>query len=179
MDSFVAIDFSGDHRSCQEYINGLRNKSADHGVEIPTAVKDIPSDAITEVYRGNRGAALDHALEVVQNAIYRATDVYVNDSTNTFRRNRTRFKTQCCDRQGLVLDCLVLPPFEEGGTAGLLIDYDRCEDYRYSHRIITADGKFNARLMTRIHETNTLIDPLDIRYLNRDNRESLLFLHAI
>ena len=68
-------------------------------------------------------------------------------------------------------ECLVLPPIEEGGRLGLIINYENgmTQNEFFSHRVKTSNGdEHNVRLMVkiRVKETNAEIDPLDFRYHN-------------
>lgn len=69
-------------------------------------------------------------------------------------------------------ECLVLPPIEEGGPLGLLLHYhgnyhSSTDNRKFSHRVTLHNGdKQDVRLMVKIEETETLIDPLDFRYQN-------------
>lgn len=69
------------------------------------------------------------------------------------------------------IECLVLPPINEGGPLGLLLDYNDKSDHEQclTHRVQTNDGsEFGVRLMVKISATEVLIDPLDFRYHNGD-----------
>ena len=58
----------------------------------------------------------------------------------------------------------------EGGPLGLLLEY-RDQRQFFSHEIETHDNKaYNARLMVKISNTNTLIDPLDFRFDGKRHR---------
>ena len=70
-----------------------------------------------------------------------------------------------------VRECLVLPPIEKDGPLGLLLNYedDSTRGHHYfSHYVKTGHDKHEhcVRLMVKIKETGTLIDPLDFRYQN-------------
>ena len=51
---------------------------------------------------------------------------------------------------------------------GLLLNYENCSNNEYfSHRVTLQTGeKHDVRLMVKIEQTETLIDPLDFRYEN-------------
>ena len=62
-----------------------------------------------------------------------------------------------------------MPPIEEGGRLGLLLNYEKSstQNEYFSHRVTLHNGdKQDVRLMVKIEETASLIDPLDFRYQN-------------
>jgi len=65
----------------------------------------------------------------------------------------------------------VLPPIEQRGRLGLIINYEKgmTQNEFFSHRVKTRSGdEHSVRLMVkiRVEETNVLMDPLDFRYHN-------------
>ena len=166
LSSYFVVDFSRDRRSCDEFIRKQLEVSARHGIQIPTAVKGLRSDDVTEVYQGRNAVdAVDFVLEVFTRAMNRAKDVYINNSTGTFGRGGAFFRTLCLDSEGFERECVVLPPRERGGKAGLLLDYNENSSYYFTHNITTGSGTVKARLQVKIQGTKSLIDPLDIRQL--------------
>ena len=165
LSSYFVVDFSHDRRSCDEFIRKQLEVSARHGIQIPTAVTDLRLDDVTEVYQGRN--AVDDALEVFKMAMNRAKDVYINNSTGTFGRGGAFFRSLCLDSESFERECVVLPPSERGGKAGLLLDYnDENSSYYFTHLIATGSGTVKARLQVKIQQTTNLIDPIDIRHHN-------------
>ncbi len=80
------------------------------------------------------------------------------------------------------VECLVLPPVEEGGQLGLLLNYTKkdTQSQYLSHRIQTRNGnEYDVRLMVKINVTDNLIDPLDFRYHDGEHIVKLLILFSL
>ncbi|KAL7551535.1 hypothetical protein ACHAWF_014721 [Thalassiosira exigua] len=167
--SFVVVNFApGKERSCHEYVRTVMRVAQNHGIEIPQMTMDLCQhnlDHLTERYAGHD--AESDALEVARSATKRAKNFYLYDSHRKYRDNHTFFQTHCYSEEEREYECVVLPPTKSGGPLGLLLAYyiDNKDKQYFSHRIETNDGKvYDTRLMVKIKETDTLIDPLDFRF---------------
>jgi hypothetical protein len=142
-----------------------------HGIKIPSEtmkIDDNSLDLVSEHYRGQDSVGVDHALEIAARAVQNAKQVHLYDAQQLYRKNNVFFQTYCFNEQQKVRECLVLPPIEKDGPLGLLLNYEddslRSHHY-YSHFVKTHDGREDdVRLMVKIKETGTRIDPLDFRY---------------
>lgn len=115
----------------------------------------------------------DQALGAAAQAIKKAQQVHLQDSLAIYSDKNVFFRTHCFgEQEELEYECLVLPPVRKGGPLGLLLDYNKfSKQAQYcSHRITTRDGNTrDVRLMVKIRERATPIDPLDFRYHNGQN----------
>ncbi|KAL7553376.1 hypothetical protein ACHAWF_016729 [Thalassiosira exigua] len=159
------------HELCDDFVNEVLNSFQKKKGIIPGAVKEIPVNSITsrvdviEASLVAEASQVDKASLVMKCAMDNARDTYINNSLGVFSlEKRALFQTQCLTREDLCLDCIVLPPHKEGEEAGLLIDYTKAPQYKYSHRITTKDKKgiaseLDARLMVKIDQSDMLMDP--------------------
>mmetsp|Transcript_13918 Transcript_13918/g.25407 ORF Transcript_13918/g.25407 Transcript_13918/m.25407 type:complete len:806 (-) Transcript_13918:62-2479(-) len=161
INSFVVVDFSHKKGLCEEYVDTLLRVSESHGIQIPSLVKEIGPRHATVHYNGRN--AVDDSLEVVREAIEKARHVYLRDSEGVFRGNHVWFQTRAFNEKEIEVEALILPPQDEGGPEGLILEYNNNVEYYYTHRIQTEKDMY-ARLMVRIKETETLIDPFDFRF---------------
>lgn len=170
--SFALVNFTNDRRSCYEYIERQMKVAQSHGMVIPSTIMKFSCDShyidlVTEHYQGRD--PVNDALDVASRAIQKAKNFHLYDSQRFYRNQHVFFKTYCYSEQQVEFECLVLPPTDSQGALGLLLDYrtDCKKTQYYSHHIETRDGnKYDARIMVKIRETDTLIDPLDFRYEN-------------
>jgi hypothetical protein len=102
-----------------------------------------------------------------------ASDFFVFDKYRNYTDKGVWFKTRV-KREGLrktavneeesLYDCLVLPPSDDPSrkVVGLILPSNIGFA---SHRIVLPDGREeNGRLMIKVREKGTLIDPFDYRY---------------
>lgn len=102
----------------------------------------------------------------MKDALKKARDVYIYDSTGMLKDHHVLFKTSCYNDQEVIFSCLVLPPTELG-RHGLMFDHrnPNLKSYYATHRVHTHDGYVcDARLMIKIKESKKLIDPFDFRH---------------
>ena len=141
-----------------------------HGIEIQSETMTIAKsyDLLDLVSEQGRDS-VDDALQAAARAVQKAKNIHLHDSQQLYRKNHVFFRTNCCNEEPKLRECLVLPPIENDGPLGLLLNYEdgSKQDEFFSHRVTTHDGlEHCVRLMVKIKETDTLIDPLDFRYQN-------------
>jgi len=143
-----------------------------HGIEIQSETMMISeNDYLLDLVSEQGRDSVDDALQVAARAVQKARNIHLHDSQQLYRKNNVFFQTNCFNKEQKLRECLVLPPIENDGPLGLLLNYEynngSKQDEFFSHRVTTHDGReHNVRLMVKIKETDTLIDPLDFRYQN-------------
>jgi len=110
-------------------------------------------------------------------ALNRAEHFFIKDGYNNYRSRNVWFRSRV-QRSGIrnfkllkeepFYDCLVFHspnPAKEGTVVGLILPADVAV---HTHFVVKPDGsRANARVMVKVKETNSLIDPFAFRYDNR------------
>jgi hypothetical protein len=168
--SFAVANLTSDKESCYDFINTELRILRKHGIEIQSETMMISeNDYLLDLVSEQGRDSVDDALQVAFRAVQKVRNIHLHDSQQLYRKNNVFFKTNCFNKEPKHRECLVLPPIENDGPLGLLLNYEdgSKQDEFFSHRVTTHDGREHCvRLMVKIKETDTLIDPLDFRYQN-------------
>lgn len=153
LESFAFVDFSARNSS---FLHEFFNVASQHKMKMPS--RELIEPCRVEIHRNERNVGQHMVNDMVAEAIRKAKAVFLGDSTKYFSKNNSWFRTRVRSPDGLQSKCLVLDWFEEEQIVVLMLPSN---EVFHSHQIICKGKEMGVRMMVKVSETDTLIDPFD------------------
>lgn len=153
INSFAVVDLTGRPETSERFMKNFLRVASSHGMKVPSNI-----DLSRLIASSGNNMRIEDIEGIINEAIRKAVAVFIHDSTGRYTNNNVWFqsKVQNPDKKGFS-NCLVIPHPTESGVVGVILELSVSPP---THKV----GDKEVRIMVKVNETDTLIDPFKFRY---------------
>ena len=153
INSLAVVDLTGRAETTERFMKNFLRVASSHGMKVPSNL-----DLSRLIASSRENSRIKDIEEVITRAIQNAVAVFLHDSTGRYTNNNVWFQTkvQNPDKKAFS-SCLVMTPPTEAGLVGVILEQSVSPP---THKV----GNELVRIMVKVKETDTFIDPFEFRY---------------
>ena len=153
INSLAVVDLTGRAETTERFMKKFLDVASGHGMKVPRNL-----DLSRLIVSTQENIRMEDIQGVIIRAIQNAVGAFLHDSTGRYKHNNVWFqsKVQNPDKTGFS-NCLVMTSPTESGLVGVILEQDVSDP---THKV----GNELVRIMVKVKETDTHIDPFDFRY---------------